>query len=295
MADKFTFKQFQALYPDDAACLRAIMERRYGNAEACPKCGVVGTLTRIEKRRAFACKEGCHIYPCAGTVFEKSTTSLTLWFHAMYLMTATRNGVSAKELQRQLGVTYKCAWRIGHQLRELMSGTAGETPTPIEGHSEIDETYIGGKQRFPAGTKGRGTYLKNKTVVFGMLQREGDIRAVVVPNDKRATLLPIIRANIAKGATISSDNHGAYRTLKWHGYTHGAINHTINEWKRGIYCTNGIEGFWSHLKRGIKSTHVSVSRQWAQNYVSEFAFRYNQRDQPAQMFGALLGQITKAN
>ncbi len=120
MAAKFTFKQFQAQYPDDHECLDSILSRRYAHADACPHCGVIGKLSRIEGRRAYACKQGCHVYPCAGTVFEKSTTALTLWFHAMYLMSATPNGVSAKELQRQLGVTYKCAWRIGHQLRTLM-------------------------------------------------------------------------------------------------------------------------------------------------------------------------------
>jgi hypothetical protein len=124
MAAKFTYQQFKAQYPDDDACLAAILERRYGKAEACPQCGVIGKLTKIVGRRAYACKEGCHIYPCAGTIFEHSSTPLSQWFHAMYLMTATRNGVSAKELQRQLGVTYKCAWRIGHQLRVLMAARA---------------------------------------------------------------------------------------------------------------------------------------------------------------------------
>lgn len=119
MAAKFTFKQFQAQFPDDDACLLEIFKRqRHGEIDACPHCGLVGKLSKIEGRRAYACAAGCHYYPCAGTVFEHSSTSLTLWFHAMYLFTSTRNGVSAKELQRQLGVTYKCAWRIGHQLRQ---------------------------------------------------------------------------------------------------------------------------------------------------------------------------------
>jgi transposase len=98
---KFAFKQFQAEYTDDDACLRAILKRGYQTIDACPNCGIVGTLTRIDGRRAFACKEGCHTYPCAGTVFEHSSTNLTKWFHAMYLMTATRSGVAAKELERQ--------------------------------------------------------------------------------------------------------------------------------------------------------------------------------------------------
>jgi transposase len=196
MADQFTFAKYKAQYPDDDACLAAILERRYGNAEACPECGVVGKLTKIAGRRAYACKEGCHIYPCAGTIFEHSSTPLNLWFHAMYLMTATRNGVSGKELQRQLGVTYKCAWRIGQQLRILMKArAAAQKPGPLSGHVEIDETYVGGKIKVKQF--GKGEYLKNKTTVFGMVERGGSVRGKVVPDDKITTLHPIIRENVA--------------------------------------------------------------------------------------------------
>src|SRR5215208_4764433 len=136
--DKFTFANFKAQYPSDDACLVAILERRYDKADACPKCGVVGKLTKITGRRAFACKEGCHTYPCVGTIFEHSSTPLNLWFHAMYLMTATRNGVSGKEIQRQLGVTYKCAYRIGMQIRKLMAARdASQNPGPLFGHVEV--------------------------------------------------------------------------------------------------------------------------------------------------------------
>ena len=292
--DKFTFRQYQAQYPDDDACLLAIFERRYGKAEACPKCGIVGKLTKIEGRRAYACKEGCHTYPCAGTIFEHSSTPLKLWFHAMYLMTATRNGVSAKELQRQLGVTYKCAWRIGHQLRELMSERAkAQNPGPLSGHVEIDETYIGGKLRKFHGF-GKGHYLKNKTTVFGIVQRNGDVRGTVVPNDQLTTLWPIIRDNVATGSTVSTDTHRTYRRLKVMGFAHGRINHNIDEWKNGIHHTNTIEGFWSHLKRGLSSTHVSVSKKHLQKYVDEFAFRFNNREAPAEMFKRLVRQVSRA-
>jgi len=295
MAEKFTRKQFQAQYPDDAACLQAILERRYGKAEACPGCGVIGKLTRIEGRRAYACKEGCHTYPCAGTIFEHSSTPLTDWFYAMYLMTATRNGVSAKELQRQLGVTYKCAWRIGHQLRQLMSERAkAQNPGQMSGHVEIDETYVGGKLRKFHG-HGKGEYLKNKATVFGMVQRDGDLRGHVVPNDQLATLWPIIRDNVAIGSTVSTDTHRTYRRLRVLGFNHGRLNHNIDEWKRGIHHTNTIEGFWSHLKRGIKSTHASVSKKHLQKYVDEFAFRFNNREAPEEMFHRMLRQIVASS
>ena len=200
MADKFTFKQFQAQYPDDAACLDAILQRRYEHIEACPNCGVTGKLTRIQGRRAYACKEGCHTYPCAGTVFEHSSTTLTLWFHAMYLMTATRNGVSAKELQRQLGVTYKCAWRIGHQLRELMAARdKANTPGQLSGHVEIDEAYVGGKQ------KGNAHKLRNKVAIVGAVQRAGALKATVVRDGTTLSVIPVVLKDVAVGTVVSTD------------------------------------------------------------------------------------------
>jgi predicted RNA-binding Zn-ribbon protein involved in translation (DUF1610 family) len=294
MAAKYTFKQFQAQYPDDAACLRAILERRYGAAEACPNCGIVGKLTRIEGRRAFACKEGCHIYPCAGTIFEKSSTYLTLWFHAMYLMTATRNGVSAKELQRQLGVTYKCAWRIGHQLRELMSARdKANNPPPMTGHVEVDETFIGGrKSRTQMRRHGDKA---DKAIVLGIVQRGGPLVGKVVKSTGKMRLIPPIMENVATGTTVSSDEWNVYkRYLPTLGYKHGYVNHSAGEYVRDGHHTNTLEGFWSHLKRGIRSTHVSVSKRHLQKYVDEFAFRFNNREDPADMFRRLLAQVSRA-
>lgn len=286
---KFTFAQFQAAYPDDDACLRAILTRRYGAADVCPHCGVVGKLTRIEGRRAFACKEGCHVYPCAGTVFEHSSTPLTKWFHAMYLMTATRNGVAAKELERQLGVTYKCAWRIGHQLRELMAARdKATTPPQLSGHVEIDETYVGGRHKGKNAPRSAG-----KTVVMGLVQRGGAFKGHVVPDARKVTLFPHILKDVAFGATVSTDTLQAYKKLGDHGYTHGAVNHEIFEWVKGEFGTNRIEGFWSHLKNGIRSTHIHVSPQHLQKYVDEFACRYNNRHDPAEMFHRVLAQISK--
>ena len=294
MAAKFTFAQFKAQYPNDDACLQAIFDRRYEKSDVCPQCGVIGKLTKIEGRRAYACKEGCHTYPCAGTIFEHSSTPLTLWFHAMYLMTATRNGVSAKELQRQLGVTYKCAWRIGHQLRILMAERAkAQNPGPLSGHIEMDETYIGGKQGGWGRGRGKGAYLRNKAIVFGMVQREGALRTQVIPNEMRATIIPLVIANVDHGATISTDRAKHYRKLTRLGYKHEFVNHDIEEWVRGDVHTNTIEGFWSHLKRGIKSTHAAVSRKHLQKYVDEFAFRYNNREAPAEMFQRLVRQVSR--
>lgn len=300
MAEKYTRKQFQAEYPDDTACLKEILKRRYDNANVCPHCGVVGKLTRIEGRRAFACKEGCHIYPCAGTVFEKSSTPLTDWFYAMYLMTATRNGVSAKELQRQLGVTYKCAWRIGHQLRELM-GSNNDTgdQRKLSGHVEMDETYIGGREKNKhsnkrtKGTQGSGSS-KTKAIVFGILERKGNISCHVVDNTKRNTLEKIIEYKVATGSIVSTDESISYKKISRLGYLHGAVQHRTKEYVNGIYHINGTEGFWKHLKCGILSTHIHVSKKYLQKYVNEFAFRYNFRHAPATMFNGMLNLISSS-
>lgn len=162
------------------------------------------------------------------------------------------------------------------------------TPGQLSGHVEIDETYVGGKIR------GKGSrYVKNKTVAIGMVQRGGAFKGFVVENDKKTTLIPHIVENVAKDTMINTDTLAAYKCLSELGYQHEALNHTFEESARGIHHTNRIEGFWSHLKRGIKSTHVSVSTKWMQNYVDEFSFRYNNRQAPADMFQRMLAHIAK--
>lgn len=289
MAAKYTFAQFKTQYPDDEACLWAIYLKRH-SADVCPQCGVVGKLTKIAGRRAYACKEGCHTYPCAGTIFEHSSTSLSLWFHAMYLMTATRNGVSGKELQRQLGVTYKCAYRIGQQLRKLMGSDQSTNNTPMSGAVEVDETYVGGrKSRTQMRRHGDKA---SKAVVLGIVQRGGPLVGKVVASSGTMDLIPPIMENVAPGTQIHSDEWNVYkRYLRPLGYKHSFVSHKLDEFVRDDVHTNTLEGFWSHLKRGIRSTHVAVSKKHLQKYVDEFAWRYNNRHNPAEMFDRLISSV----
>ena len=202
--------------------------------------------------------------------------------YAMYLFTTSRHGVPAKELQRQLGVTYKTAWRMGHELRKYMASVDGDPP--LGGHVEADETYIGGRRK--GGKRGRGA--PGKTIVFGMVERGGDVMTRVVPNVKRKTLERHILANVKTGATISTDELSSYAKIARLGYTHGTINHSADQWVDGIHHVNAIEGFWSQIKRSIRGTHIHVSRKHLPKYLGEFEYRWNLRHAPETMFARLL-------
>lgn len=204
----------------------------------------------------------------------------------MYLFTTTRNGVSAKELERQLGVTYKCAWRMGHEIRKYMAEVDGEDM--LSGIVEVDETYVGGKR---PGKRGRGA--DGKTVVFGMMEKDGDIMTKVIPNVKGKTLKPIIKDNVETETEIQTDELPSYRGLDNQGYEHNTVNHGSGEYVNGDTHVNSVEGFWGHLKKGISSTHIHVSGKHLGKYAKEFEYRYNSRKNPAGMFPELLKSFCK--
>ena len=278
-----TVTEFFRQFPTDDSCLEHLWQVRFGDEVECPKCGKVGKFYRLSKAPAYSCPRcGHHIHPMVGTPFAKSHTPLQKWFYAMYLFTTTRHGVAAKELQRQLGVTYKCAWRMGHEIRKYMAEVDGETP--LGGAVEADETYVGGKRS--GGKRGRGA--PNKTIVFGMLERGGDIMANVVPNVRKLTLQPIIAENVEPGSTVHTDELASYSGIDQAGYRHETVNHGLGEYVSGDSHVNGLEGFWARLKLSIHGTHVHVSRKHLPKYVKEFEYRYNMRTSPDLMFERLL-------
>ncbi len=275
-----TVTEFFRQFPTDDSCLEHLWQVRFGAEIECEKCG---KFYRLRKEPAYSCPRcGHHIHPMVGTPFENSHTPLQKWFYAMYLFTTTRHGVAAKELQRQLGVTYKTAWRMGHELRKYMADVDGETP--LSGDVEADETYVGG--RTTGGKRGRGA--PNKTVVFGMLERDGDVMANVVPNVRKKTLQPIIKENVVKDSTVHTDELKSYSGLSRAGFEHETVNHGDGEYVRDNCHVNGLEGFWARLKLSIRGTHVHVSRKHLKKYVKEFEYRYNMRKNPDRMFDRLL-------
>ncbi len=286
---KYTIKQFNSEYPNDNACLLRVFNSRYGALTECPNCHKATKFHKISDRKCFSCQIcGYHLYPLAGTIFHKSTTSLKSWFYAIFLFSNSRNGVSAKELERHLGVTYKTAWRIAKQLRTLMKSSGPQ----LFGKVEADETYIGGKKRTKDKSRMKWRGAVGKIPVVGMVERQGKIKAEVTPNVSGVTVPEIMGRNIKQGSTLYTDTSGVYHNAKNQGYTHFSVNHKKNEYARGPVHTNTIEGFWSQLKRSIDGTYHSVSAKYLQKYVDEFVYRYNQRGNDKPIFFSLLDQIT---
>lgn len=294
----FSVRDFFKRFPDDEACLEHIFNVRFGERHTCRACGVKSTFHRIgsadkrnkegNARRAWACAScGDHVYPTAGTIFQDTRTPLQSWFYAIYLFVTTRHGVSAKELQRQLGVTYKTAWRIGHKIREQMD--KHELKAMLQGHVEIDEAYVGGKR---SGKRGRGA--AGKTIVMGFKARGGRLVTEIIPNVKLATLRAETLKTVEAGATISTDELYSYRLLKEHGYSHVAVKHGAKEWAvydaetDTLHHTNHVESFWRHFKHSIRGTHVSISQQHMRKYLDEFTFRANHLGEANLMFDRLV-------
>ena len=290
----FSVREFFARFPDERACLEHIMSVRYGGTKLdCPLCGTIGAqFHKLRDRRVYACPE-CRfqIAPTANTILHDTRTPLVSWFYAMYLFCTTRHGVSGKELQRQLGVTYKTAYRIGMQIRKLTE-TTENFDMLLSGHVEIDEAFMGGRSI----GMGTGNFRQNKTTVMAIMERKGRMIARVVPNQRTVSLRPIVLEHVAKGTTVSTDELRSYGLLTKDGYRHGAVNHKAGEYARYVcksltFHTNTVEGFWRLFKASVRSTHVHVSPKHMQRYLDVFSFRVNTRERVNGMFDLLVGAL----
>ena len=300
---RFAIFEFDREFPDDAACLEYLVKLLYPFGIHCPKCEKVTKHHRVKKRPAYACQFcGHYEYPMAGTIFQDSATSLRLWFYAIHLMASTRCGISAKQLERELGVTYKTAWRMFNKIRSLVPQT---DDAPFDGEVEIDDAYIGGRdvwrhQNKKPGHTGRpGPDHPYKTPVMGIAQRgkngkKGKIKVMVVKGVGEAGIMSHITTKVLPKSAVYTDEWHAYSDLEGQGYTHGRVHHTQKVYVSGSAHTNTVEGFWSLVKRGISGVYHGVSTQHLQSYLDEYAFRYNSRDATGRgMFDAFLGRIRK--
>ena len=263
-----------------------LFQVRYGNEFDCPGCGREAKFSRVKGRRSYQCQWCAHqVYPTAGTPFDRTRTPLRDWFFVMFQFCASRNGVAAKEVERQLGVTYKTAWRMCHMIREYMGSLDSDDPLGGVGETvEIDETIVGGS----VSGKGSG-YMGNKTVVVGMLERRGELITRVVTSRTKAAMHSLIQQHVLPGTRISTDEMGGYKDIDQKGYSHIKVNHN-----RGQYATkagagvNAIEGFWAQLKRGINGTHIHVSGKHLPKYLGEFEYRWNMRQVPHLMLDRMM-------
>jgi transposase len=288
---QYTLTEFMREFPDDATCLEWLWRNRYspdGVHAHCPKCDAERPFMRYQtaqQRQSWTCTTcGQHVHPTAGTIFHKSSTSLHLWFYAMYLMTSTRCGISAKQVERELGVTYKTAWRMCHLIRHELMGDDG---APLGGAVELDHTYIGGRKR----GMGRG-YIDNKAPVFGAVERKGRVKATHVESIRSKVNTRLIRKHVMPSTTIYTDEGREFAGLRKRGYQHRRIYHDAKVYVSGDIHTNTIEGFWSLVKRGIGGVYHAVSAKHLQGYLNEYAWRYNQRQSKRAQFETLLLRAT---
>lgn len=294
---KYTITEFREAYPNDDVCLHKLFELRFKGL-VCPKCESTKEFTRVKNRRSYQCP--CcsfQVYPTKDTIFEKTTTPLTYWFYAIFLQTTTRNGVSAKELERQLSICYTTALRMNHQIKKLIRNKKQEDKkdSKISGTVQIDEVYLG-QSLITMSHKKRAqfkeddlTKFDNKVGVMGFVSDNGQVRFEVMTDAK--TFKQRVKSNVSKESVIVTDSHLGYEGLRFHYKQHEVVNHSIREYKKGIYHTNSIESAWALVRRTIYGTHIHVSPKYLQLYVDEIAFRLMNKHKQDTMFETILSHV----
>jgi len=304
----YSLMEFMREFPDDDACLEHLWRETYspdGEHAECPKCEcerVFRKYKTAQGRQSWTCT-GCghHVHPTAGTIFHKSSTSLHLWYYAMYLVASTRCGISAKNLERAIGVSYPTAWRMLNKIRNEVMVDDGE---PLEGEVEIDEMSVDGKPRKPHGynryapplnsnrrSEAQKLRERSRATVFAAVERGGRVKATVLPSRRGPGLQAQAIEWIDPRSIVYTDEWPAYNRLHEHFAAHSRVNHGTGVYVDGSNHTNTIEGWFGNVKPSIKGTYRKVSHKWLQGYLNEFAWRYNRREQrDPSMFAELVKQ-----
>jgi transposase-like protein len=292
-----TLQQAIRYFSDEQVCIDTIAALRWPNGPECPKCGSTEHYYLATQKR-WKCRKCAKQFSVkVGTIFEDSPISLDKWLTALWMLVNCKNGISSYEVGRDLGITQKSAWFVLHRLRlALQTGSIGKLGGEGK-HVEVDETYIGGAARFMHADRRkrlipeRGSR-NNRVAVMGMLERGGEVRAMTIPNRRKHHVQAQVRTHIAAKSAIYTDALLSYQGLKYQDFQHRVIDHA-EKYVDGQVHTNGLENFWSLVKRGLKGTYISVEPFHIFRYLDEQVFRYNNREMEndGERFQRALSQI----
>jgi transposase-like protein len=270
LQDAFSF------FSDKQNCIDYVVSWRWPDGRVtCPTCGSTD-VKWLKSRSVFCCKTRHPKWQFSvkvGTIMEDSPIPLRDWLMIAWMLGSCRNGISSYEVARTIGVTQKSAWFMLHRLRKAMDSNTEQ----LSGEVEMDESYIGGRLKNQHVRKRKQGYQKDKTPVFGMVERGGRVVTKVVESTHSRVIQPLVEASVSKTALVISDNYPIYDQLTRMGYTHEVINHTADRFVRGNVHTNTIENFWNCLKRMLSGTYISVRPKHLQAYCQEQSFRFNCR------------------
>ncbi|MFL5909619.1 MAG: IS1595 family transposase [Gaiellaceae bacterium] len=287
----YSLREFQRDFPDDDACLEWLWRERFspdGEHAHCPKCDESRRFKRYatkQQRQSWTCTAcGHHLHPTAGTIFAKSSRPLTDWFYVMFLVSSSRCGIAAKQIERELGCNYKTAWRMLNIVRNKLMAQDDER---LSGEVEADESFFGGRPHaYPKRAK--NAHWDKKPIIFAAVERGGRMKAQVVASSRGPVVTGKVHELVLPKSILFTDEYHAYKRLGREGFSHRRVNHGAKVYVDGDTHTQTVEGFFGLFKTGVRGTHHAISARWLQGYLNEWVWRWDRRHDDEAMFKQLL-------